>query len=214
MDMRIASVNVGAAETIAVGGQMKTTGIRKRPTDARVRINRSGVGTDAVVNTEYHGGADQAVYAYSEDDYRWWTAQSGRLVGAGSFGENLTIAGLPSDLYVGDRLLIGDTVLEATAPRIPCGTFAAHMQDPDFPIAFRRAERPGIYFRVLNEGDVIAGDFVTLVENPNREVSIVELFRFKYDPNPDSKALQRFLSAPISERTRTKVEKRLAALTY
>ena len=114
-------------------------------------------------------------------------------------------------MYVGDRLLIGDVLLEATAPRIPCSTLAARMQDSRFGMTFRRAERPGIYLRVLNEGEISAGDAVTLIENPAPIVSILELFRLAYDLKPNRAALERYLEAPLAERTRASIEQKLAA---
>ncbi len=210
--MRIVSVNVGRAETIQVGQQWVTTGIRKLPAKGTVWISESAVGGDQVCNERHHGGPDQAVYAYSSDDYSWWSEQLGYKVEPGSFGDNLTIAGLPADLYVGDRLLIGDVVLEATAPRIPCDTFAAHMRNKKFGMAFRRAERPGVYFRVMNAGEVAAGDQLVLVDNPERHVSILELFRFAYDLQPEAGDLQRFLGAPLAERMRAKIENKLSAI--
>ena len=210
--MRIVSVNVGKAETIQVGQRRVTTGIRKLPVQGTVWISASAVGDDEVCNSEHHGGPDQAVYAYSNDDYMWWSEQLGRNIEPGSFGENLTVSGLPTDLYVGDRLLIGDVVLEATAPRIPCDTFAAHMQSQTFGVAFRRAERPGIYFRVMNEGEVTAGDKLVLVDNTERQVSILELYRFAYDLHPEASDLQRFLEAPLARRLRAKIKQKLLAI--
>ena len=151
------------------------------------------------------------MYAYSADDYEWWSTQLGREVPPGTFGENLTIEGLPTDMNVGDRLLIGDVLLEATAPRIPCSTLAAQMQDSGFGMVFRKAERPGIYFRVLNEGEVSAGDTVTYIENPAPVVSILDLYRLAYELRPDPAALERYLEAPLAERMRAAVEEKLAA---
>jgi MOSC domain-containing protein YiiM len=209
--MRIVSVNLAQAEELAFGRQAITTGIRKRPVTNNVRINHRAVGTDTICDTENHGGPDQAVYVYSVDDYRWWGEQLGREVMPGTFGENLTISGLDTELYIGDRLLIGDVVLEATSPRIPCATLAAVMQDRNFGIKFRRAERPGTYFRVMNEGDVKVGDPVVLVETSQREVSVVELFRFAFELSHNEQDMQRFLDAPIAARMRAKVESRLPA---
>jgi MOSC domain-containing protein YiiM len=102
-------------------------------------------------------------------------------------------------------------LLEATSPRIPCSTLAARMQDSGFGVQFRKAERPGIYFRVLNEGEVSAGDGVTLIENPVPVVSILELFRLSYDLSPDPADLERYLEAPLADRFRAKLEQKLAA---
>ena len=210
--MRIVSVNLGRAEEINLQRTSVMTGIRKRPTVEPVWISENAVGNDAICDMKNHGGPDQAVYVYGYDDYRWWVKLLGREVGAGTFGENLTISGLPTELYVGDRLLIGDVVLEATAPRIPCATLATRMQDPHFGLKFHRAERPGTYFRVMNEGEVRVGDPVILIDNPGRQVSVVELFRFAFAFSSDSNDLERFLEAPVSARMRVKIEKKLNAL--
>lgn len=209
-NMRIASVNIGRQESIAHGKRTFETGIRKRPVDGAVRIGLQIIAGDTICDAEHHGGADQAVYAYSADDYAWWSEQLGKELEPGTFGDNLTIDGLPSDLNVGDRLLVGDVVLEATAPRIPCNTLAAQMQDHAFGIAFRRAERPGIYFRVLHEGEVTAGDGVTFVENPAPKVTILDLYRFAFDLRPKLADLERFLEAPLAGRMRAKIESKLA----
>lgn len=209
-DMRVASVNLGRQESIAHGKRRIETGIRKRAVDGPVEIGIDNVAGDTICNLGSHGGVDQAVYVYSSDDYAWWSEQLGRELEPGTFGENLTIDGLPSNLNVGDRLLIGDVLLEATAPRIPCRTLAAQMQDQAFGLAFRRAERPGIYFRVLNEGKVAAGDGVTFVENPAPVVAILDLYRFAFDVNPNQADMERYLEAPLAERMRAKIEAKLA----
>jgi MOSC domain-containing protein YiiM len=204
-------VNVGREETIDHGNRRFTTGIRKRPVEGPVFIGSDTVAGDTISDKKHHGGVDQVVYAYSMDDYEWWSAQLGRKLLPGTFGDNLTVAGLPSDMNVGDRLLIGDVLLEATAPRIPCGTLAAQMQDSGFGMTFRNAERPGIYFRVLNEGQVSAGDAVTYIENPAPVVSILELYCLAYELRPDPAAMERFLEAPLAKRVRASIEQKLAA---
>ncbi len=210
--MRIESVNVARAETIEHGGKSMTTGICKRPVDEAVTVTEEGIPGDAILATKHHGGPDQAIYAYSADDYDWWAETTGREYPPGIFGENLTIRDLPSDLRIGDRLLIGEVVLEATAPRIPCDTLSTRMRDKGFGLAFRRAERPGIYFRVLNEGDIRAGDSVTLVESDSCDVTILDLFRHRYRLQHDAAELRRYLDAPLAARVRAEVEADLAAL--
>lgn len=208
--MQIESVNLGVAETITHGKRTVTTGICKRPVTGSVDVTELGLQGDQVIDTRHHGGADQAVYAYSADDYDWWAAKTRREFHAGLFGENLTIRGLPIDMYIGDRLLIGDVVLEATSARIPCGTLATRMADPEFGQLFRNAERPGIYFRVLNTGAVSCGDSVTLVEGDAGTVTVLDLFRFAYEKTHETEQLHRFLDAPIAERVRAKIENKLA----
>ena len=209
--MQLESINSGQAETISHGRKSHTTGICKQAVRGAAFLDEAGLRGDVIVDTEHHGGADQAIYAYSADDYRWWANETGKDYPPGLFGENLTISGMPSDMNVGDRLLIGEVVLEATAPRIPCATFATRMQDSGNGLAFRQAERPGVYFRVLNSGQVSAGDTVTLVENESDTVSIIELFRFYYALRHDQATLERYLEAPLAIRFRHKVEKLLAS---
>jgi len=210
--MHLESINIGQVETIGRDRQAQTTGICKRPVEGTVYLEEAGVHGDSIVDQLHHGGVDQAVYAYSADDYDWWEKEIGLNVAPGLFGENLTIRGLPSDMNIGDRLLIGEVVLEATAPRIPCATFATRMQDPAFGIAFRKAERPGIYFRVLNGGEVSAGDTVTFVVNDSSDVSILDIFRFYYALQHDKATLQRFLEVPLAIRFRAKIEAKLEVL--
>ena len=209
--MQLESVNVGSSESICHNDKTLTTGICKYPADGPVFLGEAGVRDDVIVDTNHHGGIDQAVYAYSADDYDWWAENSEHEFSPGLFGENLTIRGLPSDVSVGDRLLIGEVVLEATSPRIPCSTFAARMRDSGFGLVFRKAERPGIYLRVLNGGDVTAGDAVTFVANDSSSVTLLELFRFNYALRHDIDDMKRLLAAPIAIRFREKIETRLAA---
>lgn len=211
--MQILSVNLGKAETIAYRDKSMQTGICKRPVSGSVRISELGLDGDTVLDENHHGGLDQAVYAYSADDYAWWAAETGRDFDPGLFGENLTIRGLPSDMLIGDRLLIGDAVLEATSARIPCTTLATRMEDSGFGMAFRKAERPGIYFRVLNPGEVSALDTVEIVECGTGTVTILDLFRFAYETYHDADNLRRFLDAPIAERIRAQVEAKLEGLS-
>jgi len=207
--MVLESINVGSVETISHGHKSHSTGICKYPVAGSVYLGELGISGDAVVDSAHHGGVDQAVYAYSADDYDWWAEECNREFTPGLFGENLTIRGLPSDMNVGDRLLIGEVVLEATSPRIPCGTLATKMRDTDFGLAFRRAERPGFYFRVLNSGDLTVGDVVTYVANHSNDVSMLELFRFNYALQHEVDELKRFLQAPIAIRFREKIERKL-----
>ena len=210
--MQIVSVNVGAPEQIEHGNRSFVTGIRKRPVDRDVHVGVDRVDGDSICDTEHHGGADQVVYAYSAEDYAWWSETLGDTPEPGTFGENLTISGLPSDLAVGDRLLIGELVLEATAPRIPCSTLAARMADSNFGLVFRKARRPGIYFRVLNPGSVRAGDAATLVENDGVHVGVLELFDFVYDLKPELEDVRRYLKAPVAARVRKSLEEKRQSL--
>jgi MOSC domain-containing protein YiiM len=211
--MRILSVNVGRARHIENAKSIGMTGIYKLPTAGPARVTSLGLEGDAVCDTENHGGVDQAVYAYGEPDYAWWTAELGRELPPGTFGENLTISELESAaLAVGDRLHLDEVVLEVTAPRIPCVTLAARMGDPAFAKRFRRAERPGVYCRVLHEGVVRAGEAARLEPHAGERITVLEMFRDFFAGTWDEALLRRYLAAPIAIRDRVEREAQLAAL--
>lgn len=211
--MRLLSVNVGRERPIGKGNTLGRTGIYKRSVDEPVWIAALGLEGDTVSDTENHGGVDQAVYVYGVPDYAWWTEELDRELPPGTFGENLTITELESvAAFIGDRLHIGDVTLEVTAPRIPCATLAARMEDPRFVKRFRWAERPGLYCRVIREGAVRAGDMVTLERYRGETISAIEMFRDFFDPNLSEVGLRRHLAAPVAVRDRVLKEKQLGEL--
>jgi MOSC domain-containing protein YiiM len=172
-----------------------------------------GLRGDAICDTENHGGVDQAVYIYGAPDYAWWSQELGRELMPGTFGENLTISGLESaQAWIGDRLTIGAVVLEVTSPRIPCVTLAARIGDPTFVKRYRRAERPGIYCRVLQEGEVQTGDPVIYTRYAGEAFPALEMFRDFYDPRLDEATLRRHLAAPVHYKDRADKEQKLADL--
>src|ERR1041384_1940060 len=129
--MELVSVNVGLEQAIDGGKPSGKTGIFKTPRTGPVMVGEFGLQDDTIVDTENHGGPDQAVYVFTVEDYGWWSAHIGRRLEPGTFGENLTIAGLTSaTLNIGDRLRVGPVLLEVTSPRVPCVTIAARMKDP------------------------------------------------------------------------------------
>lgn len=211
--LQLESINIGGVATITHERRSMASGICKIPAFGPQHLGDTGVRGDIVVDKEHHGGIDQAVYVYSADDYDWWNGTSGRKFSAGTFGDNLTIRGLPTDMNVGDRLLIGEVVLEATSPRIPCSTLAVRMKDSGFGFKFREAERPGAYFRVLSGGEVSSGANVSYIPDDSSDVSILELFRYNYASNHDIGDLQRYLAAPLASRFRAKVESTLKKLS-
>jgi MOSC domain-containing protein YiiM len=119
-----------------------------------------------------HGGPDKAVYAYASEDTEWWEAQLAAPLGAGAFGENLTVRGLPvSDAVIGERWAVGSTVLEVAQPRLPCFKLGLRMGDPRFLKRFAAAGRPGAYLRVIHEGDIGAGDQIDVLSRPAHAVT-------------------------------------------
>jgi len=212
-DMDLISVNLGQERMLQRKNRVERTGIFKFPAQEAVKVTRLGLEGDVVFDTDDHGGPDQAVYVYGAGDYEWWSKELGREIAPGTFGENLTISELQSAHFnVGDYLHLGEVTLQITAPRIPCGTFAARMNDPQWVKRFRRAERPGLYCRVLREGFLQAGNPVSN-ETKNREkISILEMFRDYYEKNKSEQTLRRQLNAPIAVRARRDLEKELQLL--
>ena len=212
--MKLASVNIGQERTQQNGDRMETTGIYKLPTLEPVQITSLGIKEDFIASKKHHGGPDQAVYVYGATDYDWWAAELARDLYGGTFGENLTITELESAQFnIGDRLIIGDVILEVTAPRIPCGTFAARMEDPQFVKRFRRAERPGFYCRVLQEGTVKMGADVKMERYEKETIPVIQVFRDYYDRNKSEETLRKHLNAPIAIRLRIALEEELQKLT-
>ncbi|MEE4300699.1 MAG: MOSC domain-containing protein [Pseudomonadales bacterium] len=208
--MQVVQVSTGRRRRLEGATFNGETGIFKEARSGRVRVHALGVEDDAVVDTRHHGGPDQAVYLYRQEDYDWFTGELGREVRAGSFGENLTVSGLPEPgLPVGTRLRSPELELEVTAPRIPCRTLAQRMDDADFVRRFMAARRPGIYLRVLREGTVAAGDRFE-IEAPNGPVvDTVEVFT-SVKRRLTAEEIERLLSVPIDVRTRKDLEQRLA----
>lgn len=182
------AVNVAHVRDVFVGktesraGKPERTGIDKRPVAGPVRLERLGVVGDRILDTKHHGGVDQAVYAYADEDREWWQHQlDGELsfpLGPGSFGENLTTQGIDvTGAVVGEQWHIGTAVLEVCVPRIPCNTFAAFWDVRQLVKRFTAAGRPGAYLRVLIEGEVSAGDRIEVRQRPAHGLTIGESFR-------------------------------------
>lgn len=210
--MKVTSVNVGTARRMDVGGRSIRTGIFKAAVPA-ARIEANGLAGDAVCDARHHGGPDQAVYVYTNDDYAWFQRELGLDFAAGAFGENLTVEGCESaEVAVGDRFAFADVALEATAPRIPCNTLATSLGNRALPRHFRAAERPGFYCRVVRGGEARAGAQVVCTPYAGERVTIAELFRSAYEATPSAASLRRHLGVPLSVRERERKEGQLAEI--
>ena len=210
--MQLISVNIGEERPLKNGKRTGTSAIFKEPTTEPVAIGALGLAGDVIIDTENHGGVDQAVYVFGRPDYDWWEGHIGRTLPNGIFGENLTVSGLESATFtIGDRLQVGAVLLEVTAPRIPCASLAARLEDPQFVKKFRFAERPGLYCRVLETGTVTVGDPVSYLPLQGEGISILESFRFFYEHDDmDEAVIRRYLAAPIDIRSRHWFEDELA----
>lgn len=212
--MILLSINIGQLRPLRRGNKSGQSGIYKQPVAGPVTLTVDGLPGDAIADKKHHGGPDQAIYIYGAPDYAWWSAELGAELEPGTFGENLTIAGLESaDYAIGDRLHIGEAVvLQVTSPRIPCSTLAARMADPTFVKRFRAAERPGLYCRVLQPGVLSPGDPVRYTPYDGDTITILQSFRDFYEPSLSADTLRRYLAAPIAIRDRAEKESQLLAL--
>lgn len=197
------SVNVGSPEILP--GSATPTGIVKRPRTGPVVIDEMGILGDAVMDKKHHGGRDQAVYIYLQSDYDWWALETGMDFLPGTFGENLTIGGIDgAGLSIGDRLAIGDVLLEVTYHRTPCATLGRRMGDPRWVKRFAKALRPGAYMRVLQAGTVEAGMDVDYTPFPGERVTVSELMATDGMRERPRELIERVLRTPIREKTRLK----------
>jgi MOSC domain-containing protein YiiM len=170
---RLLSVNVAEIREIPRRGHMIKTGIWKFPVEGRVAVRGVNVDGDQQADLRVHGGEFQALYAYAREDYDWWEGELGRELGPGTFGENLTVEGVDlTGALVGERWRIGSVIAEVSLPRIPCFKLATKMEDPRFIKRFAKARRPGSYLRIIEEGELGAGDEIELLERPSHEISI------------------------------------------
>lgn len=157
------------------------TGIDKRPVVEPVHVGVLGLVGDEQYDKEHHGGIDQAVYAYSTEEAERWAAELRREVRPGEFGENLRTVGIAvTDAVIGERWQIGEPgvgpLLEVRSPRTPCATFQAFIEEPHWVKRFTERGDVGTYFKVLEEGDVVAGDEVEVVHRPSHGVTGREVF--------------------------------------
>jgi MOSC domain-containing protein YiiM len=169
------SVNVGTPKRVDTGRRIVETAIWKDPVEGRVKVRGVNLDGDRQADLTVHGGPNKAVYAYAIEETRAWEEELGRPLGAGAWGENLTTEGVDvSGAVLGERWRIGTTLLEVVQPRLPCFKLALKMGDPTFVRRFAQASRPGAYLKIVEEGDLGAGDAieVDLAGRPDHGVDV------------------------------------------
>src|SRR5215475_11457922 len=175
---KVLSVNVGGVREFDYGGRPARSAIWKFPVVGRITARGVNLAGDDQADRKAHGGPDKAVYAYAVEDARWWEQEIGRSLAYGEFGENLTTESIEvNDAFIGERWEIGTTVLEVSEPRVPCWRLGVRMNDQLFPRRFTEASRPGTYLRIVVEGDVGAGDEIRVIERPNHDLTVRDVFR-------------------------------------
>jgi len=191
---KVLSVNVGGAREFEYAGRPAKSAIWKSPVPGRIQARGVNLDGDTQADRKAHGGPDKAVYAYAREDAQWWEQAIGRSLAFGEFGENLTTAEIEvNEALIGERWKVGTAVLEVSEPRIPCWRLGVRMNDAKFPRRFTEAVRPGTYLRIIGEGDVGAGDEIRVIERPDHDVTIRDVFRI-YTREHDQ--VERLLAVP------------------
>jgi len=195
---RLLSVNVGLPREITWRGKTVYTSVWKEPVQGRRLVRRLNIDGDAQGDLAGHGGEHRAVFVYQMDSYHYWQRELKRAdLTFGQFAENFTVEGLAdSEVCVGDRYRIGGAVFEVTQPRVTCYRVGIRMDEPRIAALLVAHHRPGFYFRVLEEGEVGAGDeIVKVAEGPER-LTVAAIDALLYLPGPAKDELERALRIP------------------
>jgi ferredoxin-NADP reductase/MOSC domain-containing protein YiiM len=195
---RLLSVNVGLPRDVTWNGKTVRTSVWKSPVDGRRMVRKLDIDGDAQADLAGHGGEHRAVFVYQMDSYHYWERFLGRSdFTFGQFGENFTVEALPDDeVCIGDRYRIGDAIFEVTQPRVTCYRVGIRMNEPRMPALLVAHHRPGFYFRVLQEGEVGAGDDIAKIADGPERITVAEIDAILYLPGHSREQLERALQIP------------------
>ncbi len=195
---RLLSVNVGLPRDIAWRGRTVHTGVWKDPVQGRRMVRRLNIDGDGQGDLAGHGGEQRAVFVYQVESYRYWEDRLGRRdLSYGQFGENFTIEGMSDDeVFIGDRYRIGQAIFEVTQPRVTCYRVGIRMNEPRMAALLTSSGKPGFYFRVLQEGEVQAGDEIVKVADGPERMTVAEINALLYLPGHSRQQLERALRIP------------------
>jgi MOSC domain-containing protein YiiM len=211
--MKLLSVNVSRPREVAHGSETVTTGIFKEPAEGRVMLGTLNLDGDGQADLVGHGGIYKAAYAYSVENYEYWKRELRREdLAFGQFGENFTVEGMPEDeVHIGDVFRVGGALVEVTQPRVPCYKLALKMGLKGFEKRFLASCRVGFYLRVLEEGEVGAGDGVDRVRIDPERITVREMCHLLYfDPENLEGARKALRIRALSPGWRQSFEQRLA----
>jgi MOSC domain-containing protein YiiM len=195
----IVSVNVAMPTAVRVQDRVVLTSIFKEPVEGRVAVRKHNIAGDRQADLTVHGGPHKAVYCYPEEHYAFWSDQlSGTKLVYGNFGENLTTRGLTEDVVqIGDQFRVGSALLQVTQPRMPCYKLGIRFGRADMVKRFWHSERPGIYFSVVEEGDLAPGDAIEKVAVVPQGISVADVVALYRGTKQNPDLLERALAAPL-----------------
>ena len=179
--MKVISVNIGERKVLNYKGKIVETGIFKYPVNQPIFLGTEDVENDAVIDRRYHGGIEKAVYGYSQNHYAYWKELYPDLDwNYGMFGENLSISNLEeTEIFVGNTYKLGEALLEVTKPREPCYKLGIRFGTQEILKQFWNSTKCGIYFKVLQTGNVKVGDELILVNKAENSPTIAEVYETK-----------------------------------
>lgn len=191
--MKLVSVNVGLSREVTWKGKTVSTGIFKEPINHRVMVRLLNLDGDGQADLTVHGGLDKAVYVYPFEHYDYWRSElPDTELTPGIFGENFTVTGFQEEeLNIGDRFRVGTAQLMVTQPRMPCYKLGIRFGRPDMVKRFLASQRTGFYFRVLQEGEVVAGDTLELVSRDDNNITVADITQLYTREKNDPDLLQR-----------------------
>ena len=210
---QLLAVCVGRPQSIAYNGRQVSTAIFKQPVQGKVMCRALGLNGDAQADLTMHGGVEKAIYAYPVEHYAYWERELARGdLPLGQFGENFILRGLAEDrVRLGDVFRVGHARVQVTQPRVSCYKIGLRLNaGPGFPKRFLESGRLGYYFRVLEEGEVEAGDAVELEDSDARSITIAEFIEFSQSRLDESSGIRRILeSRALPKSWRAHFEERL-----
>lgn len=209
--MKLLSLNVGRPRQVETPRGPVLTAIWKIPVEGRVALRRYNIEGDQQADLKVHGGQAKAVYLYPSEHYACWRGELPTMdLPPGIFGENLTTEGIDErEVQIGDRFRIGSAVLQVSQPRMPCSKLALRFGRSDMVKRFWLSGRSGIYFSIVEEGELAAGDEIVPVSRVENGISVAELVRLYRDPAPDPARIQVALNAPLGGSWKTELRERL-----
>jgi MOSC domain-containing protein YiiM len=208
--MEIIAISLSTRQSLSFKGRQVETGICKQPAQGAVYVSSEGLEGDEQVDLENHGGADKAVYVYSMDNYRYWEQELGRPLQPGQFGENLAVSGMTDEaVHIGDIFRMGAVEAQVTQPRVPCFKLGMRMEDTDFVGRFHYSGRVGFYLRILQAGQIKAGDPIERLQADPEGLDIATAM-LALNKNPRQQAIiARALSiSALSQAWRESLEKK------
>ncbi len=209
--MKLLSLNVGRPRQVDTPRGPVLTAIWKSPVEGRVALRRFNLAGDQQADLTVHGGEAKALYLYPSEHYSFWHEEfPGMDLPPGVFGENLTTEGvIEQEAQIGDRFRIGSCVLQVSQPRMPCFKLALRFGRPDMVKRFWLSGRSGIYFSIVEEGEMGAGDEIVPVSRVPDGITVAELVKLYRDPAPDPARVQVALDAPLAGSWKTELRERL-----